>query len=187
MSNPSKTTVMNAEMAIRKKTLKLVPIKKKEFFLTFNYDCVKEIEITIFLFVTEKADHMLITKELPSVNKNLKAPPFIQKLPGGKNVTFPQSFSIDFEAYPHNLYFDSKENYYPMVIKMVNSLFLKWKGIFGLFRGESMMFRICCITTSSFTLKTVKLEWSSKGKRWRYLIKSILLFYDNRKMEKPMK
>ena len=158
MSNPSKTVVMNAEMAIRKKTLKLVPRKKKEFFLTFNYDCVKEIEISIFLFVTEKADHMLITKELPPVSKSLKVPPFIQKLPGGKNLSFPPSFSIDFETYPQNLYFDSKENYYPMVIKMVNILLLKCKGISLYFRNESMRFRIFCITTSGFTLKTTKLE-----------------------------
>ena len=124
ISNPNKTVVMNMDLAIRKKTLKLKPIKKKEFYLMFNYDCSKEVEITLCLFVKEKADHALITRELVSANKSLNAPPFVKTLPGGKNVSYPESFTINFDNYPQNFFFESKENYYPMVIKLVMHPFI---------------------------------------------------------------
>ena len=110
---------MNADIAIRKKTLKLDHIKKNEFYLSFYYDCVKEIEISIFMFIEEKEDFSLLTKDLVCVYKPKPIPPFIQIFPAGKNMHFSESFVINFDQYPQNFFFDNKKNYYPVIIKMV--------------------------------------------------------------------
>lgn len=120
MRNPNRTIVVNAEVAIRKKTVKIEAIRdtNKEFFLKFYYDCIREVEISIFMFVEESADQLLITRDLTSANKKKALAPFIQIFPGGKNMLFHNCYKINFEIFPEAMYMEQKGKYYPLVIKL---------------------------------------------------------------------
>lgn len=117
---------MNTLIAIRKKTVKLERKNEKEneYFLSFCYDSIKEAEITIFMFVQELQTLLLITKDFTCANKNRAIAPLVKVCPGGKNMRFPQCFTINMELYPEGMYFEAKENYYPLVIKLKINVFL---------------------------------------------------------------
>jgi len=122
LKNPSKTVVLNTDIGLRKKTVQLVHNKKNEFFLCFTYDCVAEIEISIFMFVEEKKDFHMITKELVPSNKAKPMPSFIENFPAGKKMDFPKCYPINFDLFPENFFFEHKDSSYPLVIKMVKNL-----------------------------------------------------------------
>lgn len=115
----SKTIVINNDMAIRKKTIVIENDNEGKFWLKFNYDCCfREVEIAIYLFFEEKRDLLSqITKELVSGVKN--SPYMINEFQPGKDVSFPRIFNLNFQLFDEKLWITQKEDYYPLIIKMV--------------------------------------------------------------------
>ena len=113
--------MLNTDIGLRKKTVQLDHKRKNKCFLCFTYDCVAEIEISIFMFVEEKQDFHMITKEFIPANKAKPMATFIENFPAGKKIEFPKCYTINFDLYPENFFFEHKDSYYPLVIKMVKN------------------------------------------------------------------
>jgi hypothetical protein len=158
---PTKVLVMNNDCTLHKPTLKIIQNRenKKEYSLTFTFDAICEVVISIFFNSKDKSDAMNdITSEIVPVDEKIQ-PKHLKFFPG-RNIKYDEKlFKMDLSLYSSEQLKSTENSSYPLILRMEKNDPNKAESKIFYYYG------IFVLEEQTYQLKIVreKMEWNGES------------------------